>query len=82
MEKRIRGRVKQMERSQRDYYLNEQMKAIQEMGDDSQSEVDELQQHNDLGSGGGQGKDSSRTRASSRTWRQCLPKRRSYAVID
>ena len=52
MEKRIRGRVKkQMEQSQRDYYLNEQMKAIQkEMGDDSQSEVDELQQRiNDLG---------------------------------
>ena len=49
MEKRIRGRVKkQMERSQRDYYLNEQMKAIQkEMGDDSQSEVDELQQRID-----------------------------------
>ena len=49
MEKRIRGRVKkQMEQSQRDYYLNEQMKAIQkEMGDDSQSEVDELQQRID-----------------------------------
>ena len=30
MEKRIRGRVKsQMEKSQREYYLNEQMKAIQ-----------------------------------------------------
>jgi ATP-dependent Lon protease len=52
MEKRIRGRVKkQMEQSQRDYYLNEQMKAIQkEMGDDSQSEVDEMQQRmDDLG---------------------------------
>ena len=49
MEKRIRGRVKkQMEQSQRDYYLNEQMKAIQkEMGDDSQSEVEELQQRID-----------------------------------
>ncbi|HET6724759.1 MAG TPA: endopeptidase La [Gammaproteobacteria bacterium] len=35
IEKRIRGRVKQqMEKSQREYYLNEQMKAIQkEMGD-------------------------------------------------
>ena len=35
IEKRIRGRVKsQMERSQREYYLNEQMKAIQtELGD-------------------------------------------------
>jgi ATP-dependent Lon protease len=33
-----------MEQSQRDYYLNEQMKAIQkEMGDDSSSEMDALQ---------------------------------------
>jgi ATP-dependent Lon protease len=33
-----------MEQSQRDYYLNEQMKAIQkEMGDDSASELDELE---------------------------------------
>lgn len=48
MEKRIRGRVKkQMEKSQREYYLNEQMKAIQkEMGelDEAPNEVDELQQ--------------------------------------
>ncbi len=45
MEKRIRGRVKkQMEKSQREYYLNEQMKAIQkEMGDNAQGEVDALQ---------------------------------------
>jgi ATP-dependent Lon protease len=46
MEKRIRGRVKsQMEKSQREYYLNEQMKAIQkELGDidESPSDVDEL----------------------------------------
>ncbi len=46
MEKRIRGRVKsQMEKSQREYYLNEQMKAIQkELGDldDAPSDVDEL----------------------------------------
>lgn len=46
VEKRIRGRVKkQMERSQREYYLNEQMKAIQkELGDgeDGHSEIDEL----------------------------------------
>jgi ATP-dependent Lon protease len=46
VEKKVRGRVKkQMEQSQRDYYLNEQMKAIQkEMGDDSSNETDELQQ--------------------------------------
>jgi ATP-dependent Lon protease len=45
VEKQVRGRVKkQMEQSQRDYYLNEQMKAIQkEMGDDSGSEMDALQ---------------------------------------
>ena len=52
MEKKIRGRVKkQMEKSQRDYYLNEQMKAIQkEMGEDGQSEVDDLQKRiNDAG---------------------------------
>ncbi|MCY1275334.1 Lon protease [compost metagenome] len=46
VEKRIRGRVKkQMERSQREYYLNEQMKAIQkELGDidEGHSEVDDL----------------------------------------
>ena len=47
VEKRIRGRVKkQMEKSQREYYLNEQMKAIQkELGDldDVPNEVEELQ---------------------------------------
>ena len=47
VEKRIRGRVKsQMEKSQREYYLNEQMKAIQkELGDseDGTNEVEELQ---------------------------------------
>jgi len=47
VEKRIRGRVKkQMEKSQREYYLNEQMKAIQkELGemDEAPNELDELQ---------------------------------------
>ena len=46
LEKRIRGRVKsQMEKSQREYYLNEQMKAIQkELGEDGDSpnDVEEL----------------------------------------
>lgn len=46
MEKRIRGRVKsQMEKSQREYYLNEQMKAIQkELGEieDAPNDLDEL----------------------------------------
>jgi ATP-dependent Lon protease len=48
MEKRIRGRVKrQMEKSQREYYLNEQMKAIQkELGEleDAPNEAEELAQ--------------------------------------
>lgn len=51
VEKRIRGRVKkQMERSQREYYLNEQMKAIQkELGDGEEGlgEVDELKKRID-----------------------------------
>jgi ATP-dependent Lon protease len=46
IEKRIRSRVKtQMEKSQREYYLNEQMKAIQkELGDsdDTPNEIEEL----------------------------------------
>ena len=46
MEKKIRGRVKkQMEKSQREYYLNEQMKAIQkELGemDDAPNELEDL----------------------------------------
>ena len=43
-EKKIRSRIKkQMEKSQRDYYLNEQMKAIQkELGDGELAETDEL----------------------------------------
>ncbi len=48
IEKRIRGRVKQqMEKSQREYYLNEQMKAIQkELGEmeDTPNELTELEQ--------------------------------------
>ena len=47
VEKRIRGRVKnQMEKTQREYYLNEQMKAIQkELGDieDGKDEIANLQ---------------------------------------
>ena len=46
IEKRIRSRVKkQMEKSQREYYLNEQMKAVQkELGeiDETSNELDEL----------------------------------------
>ena len=48
VEKKIRSRVKrQMEKTQREYYLNEQMKAIQRElgeGDDSREELAELEQ--------------------------------------
>jgi len=48
IEKRVHGRVrKQMERSQKEFYLNEQMKAIQkELGkrDEFKSDIDELSQ--------------------------------------
>ena len=44
VEKRIRGRVKrQMEKSQREYYLNEQVKAIhKELGEGEDNELDEI----------------------------------------
>ncbi len=49
VEKRIRGRVKrQMEKTQREYYLNEQMKAIQkELGDgeEGRDEMGELEEN-------------------------------------
>ncbi len=55
VERKIRGRVKkQMERSQKEYYLNEQMRAIQkELGDRDESkgefdELDELLQAKDM----------------------------------
>ncbi|SOC00371.1 endopeptidase La [Rhodobacter maris] len=48
VEKKIKSRVKsQMEKTQREYYLNEQMKAIQrELGDgeDGQNEINELEE--------------------------------------
>ena len=47
IEKKIRGRVKkQMEKSQREFYLNEQMRAIQKelgQGEDGRNEHDELE---------------------------------------
>ena len=48
VEKRIRNRVKrQMEKTQREYYLNEQMKAIQRElgeGEDGRNDIDELEE--------------------------------------
>jgi ATP-dependent Lon protease len=51
VEKRIRGRVKrQMEKSQREYYLNEQVKAIQkELGDGEEgADIEELEKRIEL----------------------------------
>ncbi len=43
LRKRVRNRVKrQMEKTQREYYLNEQMKAIQKELGDGEDGVDEL----------------------------------------
>lgn len=51
VEQRIRGRVKkQMEKSQREYYLNEQMKAIQRElgeGEDTPNEIQQLEKRID-----------------------------------
>ncbi|MFT6694975.1 MAG: ATP-dependent Lon protease [Paracoccaceae bacterium] len=49
VEKKIKSRVKtQMERTQREYYLNEQMKAIQkELGDSDGSAQDEIKEYED-----------------------------------
>jgi ATP-dependent Lon protease len=48
IERRIRGRVKkQMEKTQREFYLNEQMRAIQKelgQGEDGRTELDELEE--------------------------------------
>ena len=45
VEKRIRGRVKrQMEKTQREYYLNEQLKAIQKELGEAEDGRDELQE--------------------------------------
>jgi ATP-dependent Lon protease len=46
VEKKIRGRVKtQMEKTQREYYLNEQMKAIQKELGDSEDGKDDVEEY-------------------------------------
>ena len=48
VEKKIRGRVKnQMEKTQREYYLNEQMKAIQKELGDSEDGKDDVEEYDD-----------------------------------
>ena len=64
VEKRIRGRVKkQMEKSQREYYLNEQMKAIQkELGDleETGNELEEFEKKIDASGMTKEAKDKAR----------------------
>ena len=48
VEKKIRGRVKnQMEKTQREYYLNEQMKAIQKELGEGEDGKDDVQEYED-----------------------------------
>ena len=66
VEKRIRGRVKkQMEKSQREYYLNEQMKAIQkelgDMEDGAPNELEELKKKIDSSGMAKEAKDKAET---------------------
>ena len=86
VEKRIRTRVKrQMEKTQREYYLNEQMKAIQkELGDEEGR--DELQSWKTRSRRpSSRRKPERRPRTSSRSCarcRRCLPRPRSCATIS
>ena len=89
VEKKIRSRVKrQMEKTQREYYLNEQLKAIQrELGNESEEGGDELQELAEkirktrLSQGSPQPRQC-RAEEASRRWRRCRPKRPSPATIS
>ena len=59
VEKRIRNRVKrQMEKTQREYYLNEQMKAIQKELGDGEAGLDEMEELNKKIQNGGLSKEA------------------------
>ena len=79
IEKRIRGRVKnQMEKSQREYYLNEQMKAIQkELGDSEDAERTGRTRAQDRGSGHAQGNPGQGARGAGKTEADVADVRRS-----
>jgi ATP-dependent proteinase. Serine peptidase. MEROPS family S16 len=87
VEKKIRGRVKkQMEKSQREYYLNEQMKAIQkelgEMGEEV-SEAEELEKK--IVEAGMSKEAESKVKAelsNLSSCRPCLPKPRWFVPIS
>ena len=82
VEKRIRGRVKkQMEKSQREYYLNEQIKAIQkELGDiddAAPNDLEELQNKINCAGMPAEAKEKSQNELNKlKNMPPCLPKRR------
>ena len=88
VEKKIRSRVKrQMEKTQREYYLNEQLKAIQrELGNESEEGGDELQELAEkIRKTRFRRKPATgpiRSSKSSGRWRRCPPRRRSRATIS
>ncbi len=82
VEKRIRGRVKsQMEKSQREYYLNEQMKAIQkELSDeDGPDEYEELEAR--IESSGMPGEVAKKARRELKKLKQMAPMAAEAAVV-
>ena len=89
VEKKIRSRVKrQMEKTQREYYLNEQLKAIQrELGNESEEGGDELQELAEkirktrLSKEARKAAPTPSSRSFAR-WRRCRPKRPSRATIS
>jgi len=83
IEKRVKGRVKgQMEKNQREYYLNEQMKAInKEMGreDDPLAEAVELEKRLDEKIMGDESRD--RVKKEIRKLKQMQPSSAEYTVV-
>ena len=87
VEKRIRTRVKrQMEKTQREYYLNEQMKAIQkELGDEEgKDELAELEEKINKTKLSKEAREKAHARAEEAApdVARCRPKRRSCATIS
>ena len=90
VEKKIRSRVKrQMEKTQREYYLNEQLKAIQrELGNEGEEgegdELAELTARSRTLKLSKEARDQGHRRAqeAARRWRRCRPRRRSCATIS
>ena len=86
VDRTIQGRVKrQMEKAQKEYYLNEKIKAIQkELGRGEKSEIDELKKRIEM-SGMTEGRAARRpwpNSSASKTCRPCRPNPPSPAIIS